>query len=129
SRAPAGRMRCQDVQGRDPGGDCGGSDRGAGTEGARSTDRAPSMPFPPRAGDAAPAQPSVPLPGAATSAAVGKDACAPSFVTVVAPTRAAYAAASARDSPRPSRQASAAVNASPAPVVSTASTFTDGIRV
>src|SRR5690606_329573 len=65
---------------------------------------------------------------AATSAAVGKDTCAPCFVTVAAPTRAAYAAASARDSPAPRRQASAAVNASPAPVVSTARTATDGTR-
>src|SRR5690606_35394750 len=65
---------------------------------------------------------------AATSAAVGKDTCSPCFVTVAAPTRAAYAAASARDSPAPRRQASAAVNASPAPVVSTARTATDGTR-
>src|SRR5262245_12115305 len=69
-----------------------------------------------------------PLHRHATSCAVGKDTWAPGLVTAAAPTRTAYAAASASSVPVPSFQASAAVNASPAPVVSTGSTFTDGTR-
>ncbi|MDH6490094.1 hypothetical protein M2157_006093 [Streptomyces sp. SAI-127] len=60
---------------------------------------------------------------------MGKESCAPFRVTATAPTRDAYEAASASAEPAPSRNASAAVKASPAPVVSTASTFTDATRV
>ncbi len=53
---------------------------------------------------------------------------APARVTATAPTRTANPAASARFSPSPRRHARAAVKASPAPVVSTASTRGLGTR-